>query len=61
MQVVNSLITGTSPLSIELSFRTFSGDGLLLVLYSNNMAQVCHMISHMMSCDQSHDLMRTVI
>ena len=60
MQVVNSLITGASPLSIGLSFRTFSDDGLLLVLYGNNMAQVCHMISHMRSHDMSCDLLAEI-
>ena len=40
VQVVNSLIEGASPLSTTLEFRTFSAEGLLLALFSEDMAQV---------------------
>lgn len=40
VQVVSSLITGASPLIIELEFRTFASDGLLMIVYSDNMDQV---------------------
>ena len=40
MQVTTSLIAGMSPLSIQLSFRTFATDGLVLAAYSEDMVQV---------------------
>ena len=47
VQVVNSLIEGASPLSITLEFRTYSAEGLLLGLFSEDMAQVRdHVIGH---------------
>ena len=55
MQVVTSLITGSSPFSIQLAFRTFANDGLLLALYSEDMAQVCNQ-----SCD-SHVMCHVIV
>ena len=47
VQVVSSLIEGSSPILLSLEFRTFSSDGFLVSLYSENMDQVrCHVISH---------------
>ena len=40
VQVVSSLIEGASSLSILIEFRTFFADGLLIALYSQDMAQV---------------------
>lgn len=40
VQVVIPQIVGASPLSIQLSFRTFALEGVLLALYSDDMAQV---------------------
>lgn len=40
IQVVTPLIVGASPISIQLSFRTFALEGVLLALYSDDMAQV---------------------
>ena len=49
LQVVNSLIEGASPLSISLEFRTFSANGLLVALFSQDMAQVRDHVTW--SCD----------
>lgn len=40
VQVVTPQIVGASSLSIQLSFRTFAPEGVLLALYSDDMAQV---------------------
>lgn len=40
VQVITPQIVGASPLSIQLSFRTFAVEGVLLALYSDDMAQV---------------------
>ena len=40
VQVTTSLIAGMSPLSIQLSFRTFATDGLVLAAYSEDLVQV---------------------
>jgi hypothetical protein len=61
VQVVNSLIEGASPLSTTLEFRTFSAEGLLLALFSEDMAQrlAVEVTDGRLSLQFSRDLLTT--